>query len=430
MLPRYNIHNSIPFSFKHSSSDSRVATLADELFENLPIDKTKNIDLKRKCLKSILVNLYLGWLSMNYIRYSRKKDYYAKLPKRYKPEYFTWTNMSGIMSCLEEQGLIDSELGFYNPLDEYGSLTKVKASDSFLSDLLSSTLIEIEDVSPLELVVLKDRASKAKKDYNESKKTQNMRTDLLSYNTLRQRTRFTLEGVSKNLLTDKTLFLNLYAKGNTSGGVITLRNPYIYRVFNDNFLHGGRYYSGIESNMPSELRKHLKINSQDTTELDYSCLHIRILYNQEGLPLIENAYDQLAEDDLKLRALYKLIGLVSINAGTLKSALNSIRNELRKSSGKYFRLEDLSDKSIMKYYQKWTDHHAPIKKYLNADIGIKLQYYDSKIASGVVKHFTAKDVPVLVVHDSFVIEKKHEADLRAVMVKEYEKIFKFEPVIK
>jgi hypothetical protein len=236
MLPRYNIHNSIPFSFKHSSSDSRVATLADELFENLPIDKTKNIDLKRKCLKSILVNLYLGWLSMNYIRYSRKKDYYAKLPKRYKPEYFTWTNMCGIMSCLEALGLIDSELGFYNPLDKYGSLTKVKASDSLLADLLSGTTIEIEDVATPELVVLKDRTSKAKKDYIDSKKTQNMRTDLLRYNTLRQRTRFTLEGVSENLLTDKTLFLNLYVKGYSSGGVIQLRNPFIYRVFNDNFF--------------------------------------------------------------------------------------------------------------------------------------------------------------------------------------------------
>ena len=51
------------------------------------------------------------------------------------------------------------------------------------------------------------------------------------------------------------------------------------------------------------------------------------------------------------------------------------------------------------------------------------------IASEIVKHFTDKSVPVLVVHDSFMIEDKYETKLKSVMISEYMNIMKHKPII-
>lgn len=73
--------------------------------------------------------------------------------------------------------------------------------------------------------------------------------------------------------------------------------------------------------------------------------------------------------------------------------------------------EDLTDISISRYYDQWVQAHPVIAKYLSSDVGIKLQYQDSRIAAGIINYFTEKEVPVLVVHDSFIIEKKYESEL-------------------
>ncbi|MCY7362581.1 MAG: hypothetical protein LH629_11035, partial [Ignavibacteria bacterium] len=326
-------------------------------------------------------------------------------------------------------GLIESETGFRNPNENYGQLTKIKATDSFLQKLLKITDPMIQDVSPPELVILKNRNDKKNIDYRDSKKIINIRDSLKEYNILRQQSVFNLSNLTNDEISAKKRYLDLFSIGCHNEGEILLRNPYIYRVFNNNFLYGGRYYNGIESNMPKTLRSKLKINNNETIELDYSCLHIQMLYNLEGLQLKQNAYDQLAGDDNILRAIYKLIGLVSINANNIKSALNGIRNEIREID--YYKiLPDLSDKSLMPMYQRWIDEHKPISKYFNSDIGIKLQYYDSVIAAGIIKYFTEKSISVLVIHDSFVIEKKYKDELLDIMNSEYKKKFKFEPNIK
>jgi hypothetical protein len=53
-------------------------------------------------------------------------------------------------------------------------------------------------------------------------------------------------------------------------------------------------------------------------------------------------------------------------------------------------------------------HHILISKYFGSGIGIKLQNYDAKIAVNVVSHFTAKGVPCLPIHDSFIIDKRYK----------------------
>ncbi len=447
MFERFNIRNSMPFSLKYNSNHEYVVATAEKIWESMTIDKRIKPAIKMKCLIACLINLKLGLSSLNYICYSRRGEHYSNLPVRYRRDYYTYDIMRGVFSALDTLGITETKLGFINLNDKSSRQTKVRINDDYIETLCNIDNKMIEDIAPPELIVLKQRGRYADKiNYIDDKETNAMRKDLIAYNELRQSSTLTLNGVNVNSLNESGReFINLYGVNINEDEIIKLRNPYVYRVFNETFKLGGRFYGSIEASMNSELRNHLCINGNKTVEKDFACVHIRMLYNKKKLDLKEDAYDMLTDGDENLRDLYKLIGLVSINSKCKENALNGIRYEISKryrskkknmkiNSKKNYNLiklfPNLSDSSIDVYYQKWVDAHSKISKYLNSDIGIKLQNKDSKIASGVINHFTKKDIPVLVVHDSFLIEEKYEDELVDVMNKEYYKLFKFNPVIK
>jgi hypothetical protein len=61
--------------------------------------------------------------------------------------------------------------------------------------------------------------------------------------------------------------------------------------------------------------------------------------------------------------------------------------------------------------------HKPIEEYFFKDKGIKLQNIDSRIAEKVINHFTNLKIPVLCIHDSFVIAAAKSKELLEVMRK-------------
>ena len=73
------------------------------------------------------------------------------------------------------------------------------------------------------------------------------------------------------------------------------------------------------------------------------------------------------------------------------------------------------------------EHHPNIAHYLFTGVGIKLQNIDSKISEFIIKRMTNKSIPVLNIHDSFIVEKKHHQELRRVMTKAF-KYFKLKSI--
>lgn len=426
MLNKYDFNDSIPYSFKYSSRDSHILDIVSNIWDNMEMDKTKKVSLKKECLLATLINLRIGWLTCNYVRYSRTKEHYAKYPYRYKQEYYTYKIMCNIISGLESLGLVDQSVGFKNPTDGFATLTKMKATGKLVSLLQTVTNTMIVDIPPPELVVLKERGSGGIKiNYKETDKTKQVRSDLIKYNTLRQTGKLALTSIGDIELKPKHKeFLSRFALSDDCSREIPLSNPYIYRVFSGGFDKGGRYYNGIESNMPKDFRTRLMINGVQTVEKDFSCLHINFIYNQRGLRLTTDAYSKLSNGDPQLRSIYKLVGLISINAGSLKSAFKALRMELVKTKLNVV-LPDLTDVTLTKLFENWCKAHKKISDAFFTDAGIRLQYLDSLIAEKVIKHFTDKGVIVLVVHDSFIIQDKYESELVDVMCKEYKKLFKF-----
>ena len=56
-------------------------------------------------------------------------------------------------------------------------------------------------------------------------------------------------------------------------------------------------------------------------------------------------------------------------------------------------------------------------------MGNKLQFRDSLLAEQIMLHFASRDIPVLPVHDSFIIMRGLYSELVNVMQEEFEKMF-------
>ena len=65
--------------------------------------------------------------------------------------------------------------------------------------------------------------------------------------------------------------------------------------------------------------------------------------------------------------------------------------------------------------QRILDKHHAIEDAFYSGQGLRLQYIDSQLAEQVMLHFANKGVPVLPVHDSFIVAAQHEQELVAVM---------------
>ena len=69
--------------------------------------------------------------------------------------------------------------------------------------------------------------------------------------------------------------------------------------------------------------------------------------------------------------------------------------------------------------------HRSIKEYFFTGFGTKLQFYDSQIAEEIMLHFAQQKVPVpvLPVHDSFIIDFRLSVPLEIMMQEIFHKQF-------
>jgi hypothetical protein len=126
-------------------------------------------------------------------------------------------------------------------------------------------------------------------------------------------------------------------------------------------------------------------------------------------------------EDVKYRerGLFKGLGLMSINAKTIPGTRMAFRDDLLEDEDNP---REIPYEDISKMLDHWLVVHEPISKYLCKEIGLSLMYNDSQIAEKVIKHFTDKGIMILCIHDSFIIDRVHEAELKTVMTAAYQYI--------
>lgn len=204
-------------------------------------------------------------------------------------------------------------------------------------------------------------------------------------------------------------------------------NPRVYRVFNSySFDYGGRLYGSDVLTLNCDLRKHILLNGQAVTELDYKSLHISILYAEMGEEIpADDPYELYGGNKLLREAVKGMIN-IAINAEHRISALMAFNKKFTYDSSStentavYNELYryDLTANQIL---EDIIEHHKTIAPFIHSGKGLELQSIDSKIAVDILKHFTTRNIPCLPIHDSFIVPIEHRDELMEAMRAMYKK---------
>ena len=81
---------------------------------------------------------------------------------------------------------------------------------------------------------------------------------------------------------------------------INQRDKFVRRIFNNSrWDQGGRFYGGWWQRCPKDYRKKIKMDGMMTAEIDFSGLHIVMLYGQQGI----NYWAEINEDPYQLHGI-------------------------------------------------------------------------------------------------------------------------------
>jgi len=192
---------------------------------------------------------------------------------------------------------------------------------------------------------------------------------------------------------------------------------------------GGRFYGANYQQLNKDERKLILIDFERTVELDYSALHIRMLYNSKGINYDGDPY-QIPDYPEEARGIIKKALNIMINSKNFVQAKCSLRNTINKDEEMKRIWEECIKKSYYAFLSDLKTFHSAIAEFFHSDKGIELQNYDSNIAFEIMKQLMKKKILVLIIHDSFIVQRRHKKTLKKVMINQYKKIFHYPPVIK
>jgi hypothetical protein len=207
--------------------------------------------------------------------------------------------------------------------------------------------------------------------------------------------------------------------------VFVLDHEHLRRIFNrKSWKCGGRAYGAFHQDMLRKyMRKDILIDGQPTAEIDFSAYHILMLYHQEGIDYQDDPYTVC--EGTEMRAIYKAVGLIAINAESNKSAYGAIRDELRARGIP----APQRDEPLKTLVRKFREAHKGIEHHLFSDAGIELQNIDSKIMNAILVRLMDHGILGLSVYDSVIVAEQYAEILRDIMVREYNEVMGFKPVL-
>ena len=382
------LNDSIPYNQDHYL-DEENKTLAQKLLSDLKIKGGYKAEQKQKDFEILLANLFDQ--KRKPVSISLKQMDW-KLSRYNKSSYFTVT----LISQLKKNNYINMERGYYNIKDEPSRLTRIWATKKLLSYFPEHPSMVLS--KPTELVILHDEKGKPI-DYKDTAETWRIREVLRRLNEV--------NGEADIRYQD----FKLYA--------------YLVAIFKERFtwygrLHtkGFRHYQGFNE----DERKDITINGESTVELDYSGLHPNLLYAAEGIQYSGDPYS-IVDERSEVRPFLKHILLCMLNA---KDKVNAERAAnrwlyLHPRESKIFAATDITRARPL--MDKFIEAHKPISHYFckGKVTGMRIMNKDSKIALDIVNYFAKKKIPILCVHDSFLVQKQYKDELHQVMADTYHK---------
>lgn len=444
-LQNFKKYRSIEFDFSLTCNDPAFVQIRDNIFTAIkPNLGLRKLSEKKDYLTTALCNLRRNQLYdlpnyPNFVGILINKNYYSEINQRYRLPIQSYEVVKQIIHELDNLQLIEFHPGYKGKTSDTGLSSKMRAIGTLQKSLSQFGLNQIITQRPPEFIILKDNNG-YEINYINTHYTNAIRNDIINYSILRESTAVELKNIPVNLI-NQSSYLNRYIQSFSPDNLSSLPatgnidiniNPeYLVRIFNTSFNKGGRFYRGVETGMPSDIRSFFYFNNNPTVELDYSGSHLRMLYHINKMRITKDPYMIPGYSTDPYREFFKKSSLTMINAASEDSAIRSIMRNAGMDlvQAGYLSSKGLKD-SIKKLCNDFKKHHKRISTALYSGAGLSLMKIDSEIANDILKHFTGLGIFVMCIHDSFIIDKQHEKTLRAKMVDFYKQRVGKSPIIK
>lgn len=414
--------NARPLDVHTWSVHPEVNAFINEIYTELT-SISGNERINKKLLKVLLLDLYVAWCAdpTQMIMLSRDNNAYVA-GSRYN-EIKISKKIRGIVDTLEQHGIIHQKVGFQDREANIGFQTRVWSSDRLKQKFSKARFNKFVTCihEGRESIILRDD-DKNDINYADTAETVRMRSLLADYNALLDRTHIDISNLEEPVIrTGKD--------GKKRDFILQIdqKSKFVTRIFNEEkWDKGGRFYGGWWQRCPKEFREMITLDHHATAELDYSGLHIVILYAQEGI----NYWAEVNEDpyhlginnfdpEIDLRKAAKLLMLTAINAGDEKKTFAAFRNQAETGTPE----KRLTDEQLKKLLDALRRKHEPISHKIASGAGIDLMYVDSQITEKLIERFTYHyRCPILTVHDSYIVPFGYDRILHEEMEQAFEQV--------
>lgn len=359
-------------------------------------------------LERIILNLYLAQSSNpdKCVGISRQKNYYDGDQVFYQNQSLSFTYVVNTLDALESLGYIQMvQKGWIDLFSGGSETTRYKPGQSLIDlfdeyDLNHQSVVK-EGV-PLRLRGKKPRKTRTNKNpkgkligYRPTEQTKLMTKNLEVINNALSEADINLYVSNEEMINLNAAMRNKHEEDPSKLPEIQFSRKRLYRVFNESFAKGGRFYGGFWQEIPSDYRSRLTIDHCITFEIDFSSLHPAMLYLREGYK---------REDFLDP---YLILGEDGDTRKATKAAMNIMFNTTNRHAA--VGAVEAAGYEAPKQYSNWREalraieaYHEPIAHYFYANKGLEIQALDSQIVEMIMLEMIKQKTVVLPVHDSFV----------------------------
>ena len=437
-----DVWNSRPLDVHRWSDYSEVNTFIGKLWDvfstTYPSYNTVKRGPKPKSstknqFKVVVLDLYVCWLTDPdmCIGFHRNRNNYESVESRYNKLHIKPIIIE-LIDGMIELGWLEHLRGHYN--HDYPSknhTSRIKAAGDLLDAFVDANIsIDVFSEMPnQECIILNgnhielDDLGKVvdskivREDYEDTPEIETMRSQLLAYNKLLHDCHIDIADLATPCIT-RTIQTK---EGPEFRRVrVNQASKFVRRIFSNScWNEHGRFYGGFWQRVDEDTHSRIYIDHHDTIEVDFKALHVNLIYAKylnAPLPTGQDPYEldilfPFCADHESQRACVKKLVLQAINASSLEKAYGAFRNESKAGSSD----KRLTNKELGLLIDRFLWLRPELKPYLGTGMGLKLMYLDGQITAHIINHLTNQGIPLLTVHDSYIVKRQDYSALQQAM---------------
>ena len=386
--------NSIEINYStglYGDKDKQISNyIIKEIQDNKLLFTVRN---KRENISVLVANLFkihiLNWRPYSRIHMDANEFTEIRSNSYFNIGYQGWANTVRIF---EKLGYLTIFPGGYFEAIKKGYLTKLKISDKF-EELVKKFNLSYQDIlKRTPPISLKDSKGKKIKVVN-SKITNPIQKKIERYN---------------NLILSSDIELPIDKIDYDRRRKIGFANrTYAKCYLNRSYKLGGKYYGPCWQNLSKELRGKIKINGEETVELDFNAMHLHLLYCKINKKLTDYIPEGIDAYQLpnRNRKIVKTSFTCCINNNCNKDNVNHVVG--RRVVKKYPEIF-MKNTSYRDILEELGSYHPEVRQFFYAQIGNEISNMESKVSDYIIGKLTKKNILVLNIHDSFIVSTSYK----------------------